>query len=130
MNRTLRTTLIVSLVVIAIAAALSLALLAAAQLWPHASTARIQWGDHSTAISGVFNSGAFEFMAAWAAVTLAMLISVAAILFAFTIAAIALGTVALFMALPLMVVGACVWWAVKRNRRAPLQHGGTPSPQA
>ena len=45
MNRKLRTTVIVSLVVMAIAAALSLALLAAAQLWPDASTARIQWGS-------------------------------------------------------------------------------------
>ena len=50
MNRKLRTTVIVSLVAIAIAAALSLALLATAQLWPDASTARIQWGDHSTAV--------------------------------------------------------------------------------
>lgn len=130
MHRTLRSTLIVSIVGIAIAAALSLALLAVAQLWPHASTTRIQWGDHSTALSGVFDSGAFDFMIAWAAITWAILISVAAIIFVFTIAAIALGTVALFMALPMMLIGACVWWAVRRNRRAPLLHGGTPSPQA
>ena len=110
MNTPLRTTLIVSLVVIAIAAALSLALLGAAQLWPEAGTARIQWGDHSTAVAGVFDSGWFEFAMAWAAITLAILLTVAAVLFAFTISAIALGTVALFMALPLIMIAAIVWW--------------------
>ena len=124
MNKTLRSTLIVSLVVIAIAAALSLALLSAAQLWPDASTARIQWGDHSTALVGVFDSGWFEFAVAWAAITLAILISVVAILFAFTISAIALGTVALFMALPLILICLIVWGVVRHNRRVLLpQHG-------
>ncbi len=129
MNRKLRTALITSLVVIAIAAALSLAFLAAAQWWPAAHTAHIRWGDHSTAISGVFESGAFDFMVAWAAITLAILISVAAVLFAFTISAIALGTVALFMALPMIVIATCVWWAVRRSRRRQSPHGATPSPQ-
>ena len=131
MNRKFRTALITSFVVIAIAAALSLALLAASQWLPAANSAHIRWGDHTTALSGVFDSGVgvFEFMIAWAAVTLAILISVAAILFAFTISAIALGTVALFMALPMIVIAACVWWAVHRNRRAPSPHGVTPSPQ-
>ena len=117
MNRTLRTTVIVSLVAIAIAAALSLAWLAAAQLWPEAGTARIQWGDHSTAVAGVFDSGWFEFAMAWAAITLAILLTVAAVLFAFTISAIALGIVALFMALPLIGIAAIVGWGVRRNRR-------------
>ena len=130
MNRKLRTALITSLVVIAIAAALSLAFLAAAQWWPGADSAHIRWGDHSTAISGVFESGVFDFMIAWGAITLAILISIAAILFAFTISAIALGTVALFMALPMILIAACVWWVVRRNRRDPLLHRGTPSPQA
>ncbi len=124
MNRTLRSTLIASIVVIAIAAALSLALLAAAQLWPAASSARIQWGDHSTALAGVFDAGWFEFALAWAAITLAILISVVAILFAFTISAIALGTVALFMALPLILIGLVVWWAVRHNRRDQLPQRG------
>ena len=124
MQRTLRSTLIVSLVVIAIAAALFLALLAAAQLWPDASTARIQLGDHSTALVGVFDSGWFEFAFAWAAITLAVLISVVAILFAFTISAIALGTVALFMALPLILIGLVVWWVVRHNRRDQLPQRG------
>ena len=124
MNRTLRTTLIVSLVVIAVAAVLSLALLAAAQVWPDASTARIQWGDHSTALVGVFDSGCVEFAVAWAAITLAILISMVAILFAFTISAIALGTVALFMALPLIVIGLIVWWVVRLNRRDSLPRRG------
>ena len=129
MNRKLRTTLIVSLVVIAIAAALSLALLATAQLWPDASTARIQWGDHSTALVGVFDSGWFEFAVAWAAITLAILVSVVAVLFAFTISAIALGTGALFMALPLIVIGFIVWWVVRHNRREQLPQSDAPSPQ-
>ena len=129
MNRKLRTTAIVSLVVIAIAAALSLALLATAQLWPDASAARIQWGDHSTALVGVFDSGWFEFAVAWAAITLAILVSVVAVLFAFTISAIALGTVALFMALPLIVIGLIVWWVVRHNRRDQLPQSDAPSPQ-
>ena len=129
MNRKFRAALITSFVVIAIAAALSLALLAASQWLPTANNAHIRWGDHATALSGVFDNGVFEFMITWAAVTLAILISVAAILFAFTISAVALGTVALFMALPMIVIAACVWWGVRRNRRAPLLHGVTPSPQ-
>ena len=129
MNRKLRTTLIVSLVVIAIAAALSLALLATAQLWPDASTARIQWGDHSTALVGLFDSGWFEFAVAWAAITLAILVSVVAVLFAFTISAIALGTGALFMALPLIVIGLIVWGVVRHNRREQLPQSDAPSPQ-
>ena len=124
MNRTLRTNSITILVVIAVAAVLSLALLAAAQVWPDASSARIQWGDHSTALVGVFDGGWFEFAVAWAAITLAILISVVAILFAFTISAIALGTVALFMALPLIVIGLIVWWVVRLNRRDPLPRRG------
>ena len=129
MNRKLRTTVIVSLVAIAIAAALSLAWLAAAQLWPDASTARIQWGDHSTAVVGVFDGGWFEFAVAWAAITLAILVSVVAVLFAFTISAIALGTGALFMALPLIVIGFIVWWVVRHNRREQLPQSDAPSPQ-
>ena len=133
MNTPLRTTLIVSLVVIAIAAALSLALLAAAQLWPEAGTARIQWGGHSTAVAGVFESGLFEFAMAWAAITLAILLTVAAVLFAFTISAIALGIVALFMALPFIGIAAIVGWGVRRNRRgrhdAAMSHAA-PIPHA
>ncbi len=129
MNRKLRTVLFASLMVVAISAALSLAFLAAAQWWPAASSAHIQWGDHSTQISGVFESGIFEFLIAWAAITLAILISLAAVLFAFTISAIALGTVALFMGLPMMAIAACVWLVIRRNRRNPSLHSGTPSPQ-
>lgn len=129
MNRKLRTLLITSFVVVAVAAALSLALLVAAQWWPVANSAHIRWGDRSTALSGAFDSGVFEFMIAWAAITLAILISIAAILFAFTISAIAFGTVALFMALPMIVIAACVWWAARRNRRTPGLHDVTPSPQ-
>ena len=129
MNRKLRTALIASFVIVAIAAALSLAFLAAAQWWPAASNAHIRWGGHSAPLSGVFESGAFQFMVAWAAITLAILITVAALLFAFTISAIALGTVALFLALPLIVIAACIWWAVRRNRRHALLPGPTPSAQ-
>ena len=129
MNRKLRAALFASLIVVAISAVLSFAFLAAAQWWPAASSAHIQWGDHSTQITGVFESGVFEFLIAWAAVTLAILISVAAILFAFTITATALGTVALFMALPMMVIAACVWLVVRHSRRNQSLHSATPSPQ-
>ena len=124
MNKTLRTTLIVSLLLIAVAAVLSVSLLAAAQLWPEASSARIQWGDHSTALVGVFDGGWFEFLVAWAAVTLAILISVVAVLVAFTVSAIALGTVALVMALPLILCGAIGWWLVRHNRLSQLPQSG------
>ena len=110
---------------------MSLALLAAAPLWPDASTARIQWGDHSTAVVGVFDGGWIEFAVAWAAITLAILVSVVAVLFAFTISAIALGTGALFMALPLIVIGLgfIMWWVVRHNRREQLPQSDAPSPQ-
>ena len=117
MNRKLRATLITALVVISIAAAIALAVLAAGQFWPDASTARIQWGNHSTPLATVFDSGPFEFAIAWAAITLAILIAVVAMLFAFTISAITLGTVAVFMAIPLILIGLLVGWIVHRNRR-------------
>ena len=129
MNRKLRTAFIASFAVLAVAATLSLAFLAASQWWPGATSAHIRWGDHSTAISGVFDSGLLKFMAAWAAITLAILISVAAVLFAFTLSAIALGTVALFMALPMLVMAACIWWIVRRNSRDQLPQRGAPSAQ-
>ena len=129
MNRKLRNSLIASLVVVAIAAALSLAFLATAQSWPGANSAHIRWGNDSTALSGVFDSGLLTFIAAWAAITLAILISVAAVLFAFTISAIALGTVALFMALPMLVIAAGVWWVVRRSVRDQLPQRAAPSPQ-
>ena len=78
---------------------------------------------------GVFDGGWFEFAVAWAAITLAILVSVVAVLFAFTISAIALGTVALFMALPLIVIGLIVWWVVRHNRRERLLQSDAPSPQ-
>ena len=129
MNRKLRTALITTMSVIAVAAIIALALLTAGQFWPEASTARIQWGDHSTALSTVFDSGAFEFTIAWGAITLAILVAVAAVLFAFTISAIALGTVALFMAVPMIVIGLIVWWVVRHNRREQLPHHAAPTPQ-
>ena len=133
MNRTLRTALIASVAAIAIAAALALALLAAAQLWPEAGSARIQWGDHSTAVAGVFDGGWFEFAMVWTAITLAILLTVAAVLFAFTISAIALGIFALFMALPLIVIAAIIWWGGRRSRRgrhdAAMSHAA-PIPHA
>ena len=129
MNRKLRAALFASLIVVAISAVLSFAFLAAAQWWPAASSAHIRWGDHSTQITGVFESGVLEVLIAWAAVTVAILISVAAILFAFTVTAIALGTVAIFMALPLIVITACVWLVVRQSRRKQSLHRATTSPQ-
>lgn len=130
MNRKLRSALITTISVISIAAAIALALLAASQFWPEASTARIQWGSHSTALSTVFDSGLFEFAIAWAAITLAILIVVVAIFFAFTISAIALGTVAVFMAIPMILIGLLVWWVVHRNRRDQLRRQTASGAQA
>lgn len=124
MNRTLRnhfrTALITCFVVVAIAAALALVGLATSQLWPEAGSARIQWGEHSTALVNVFDSGVLEFMFAWAAITLAILIAVAATLFALTLTALLLGGIAVMMGLPLILIGLAVWWTLRRNRRAPL----------
>ena len=119
MNRTLQTVLITCSVVIAIAAALALVGLAASQLWPATSSARIQWGEHSTALANVFDSGVLEFMVAWAAVTLAILIAVAATVFALSLSAILLGGIAVMMGLPLILIGLFAWWMVRRNRRTP-----------
>lgn len=129
MNRRLRSALITSFVGIAIAAVLALAALAAGQFWPEAGGARIQWGEHSTALSTVFDSGVLEFALAWAAITLAILITVAATLFALTVCALALGLAAVVMAFPLILIGGIVWWALRCNRGQQLRRHDAQSAQ-
>lgn len=129
MNRTspkpLRTTLVVMAVVVAVAAALALALLTAAQWLPdEISSGRIQWDDHSIALSNAFSGGLVDFMFAFGLMTLAMLISFAAMVFAATVTVVVLtvtaGMLALVagvIALPFLLIVGIAWWIVRRNRR-------------
>jgi Ca2+/Na+ antiporter len=129
MNRTfvkiLRTALIVVAVVVAISAVLALAILAIAPWLPdEISSGRIQWDDHSVALSNVFSSGFVDFMFAFGAMTLAMLITVVALIFSAIVTVIALAATAAVLALVACVVGfpfllivGIVWWTVRRNKR-------------
>ena len=121
----LRTVLIVTGVIVAIAATLAVAVLAIAQFFPdEIGSGRIQWGDHSTTLSGVFSGSLLDFMLACAAMTLAILIAFAAIVFALLVTALALTVTAsvlllaaVLVGLPLIVIAGIVCWVVRRNRR-------------
>ena len=129
MNRTLsqalRITLIVSVVVVAISAALALAFLGVAQWLPdEISSGRIQWDDHTVVLSNAFSGGMINFMVAFALMTLAMLITVAAVVFSVVVTAISLAAAvaALLLAacvvgFPFLLIGGIVWLVVRRNKR-------------
>lgn len=129
MNRTLpkplHTTLLVLAVVVAIAAALALVILGVAQWLPdEISSGRIQWDDHSVALSNAFSGGIVDFMFALGLMTLAMLIAFAAMVFAATVTVIvltvtagALALVAGIIGLPFLLIVGIVWWVVRRNKR-------------
>jgi len=118
LRSTLRTTLRVAIVTVAIAAVIALGLIIAAQFWPEASNARIQWGDHSTRLSGVFSDGIFSGLFAWGLMTMAILLGVLITLFALTVTAVALGAAGVALALPLIIIVAIVWFVVRRSHRA------------
>jgi len=115
---TLRTTVWVTAVTVGIAALIALAILIAAQFWPEASDARIQWNDHSTQLNGIFSSGLIEMLFAWALMTMAILMGVAITLFALAVTAMALGATGLILALPLIAIVAIVWFVARRSHRA------------
>lgn len=129
MNRTfpkpLRTTLIVIAVVVAISAALALAFLGVAQWLPdEISSGRIQWDDHSVVLSKVFSGSLLEFMFAFGLMTLAILITVAAMVFAAVVTVVVLtataGVLALgacVIGLPFLLIVGIVWLVVRRNKR-------------
>ncbi len=129
MNRTfpkpLRTTLIVIAVVVAISAALALAFLGVAQWLPdEISSGRIQWDDHSVVLSNVFSGSLLEFMFAFGLMTLAILITVAAMVFAAVVTVVVLtataGVLALgacVIGLPFLLIVGIVWLVVRRNKR-------------
>ena len=129
MNRTLaqalRITLIVSVVVVAISAALALAFLGVAQWLPNEiSSGRIQWDDHTVVLSNAFSGGMINIMVAFALMTLAMLITVAAVVFSVVVTAISLAAAvaALLLAacvvgFPFLLIGGIVWLVVRRNKR-------------
>ena len=114
----LRATLLACLAVVAVAAAIALLILLLGQDSPEIGRARIQWGEQGTTLSAALNGTAIEFMLAWAAVTLAILIALAVTLFVLTTVAAALALSALATALPLLVIGGIVWWVVRRNQRS------------
>ena len=129
MNRTfpkpLRITLTVMAVVLAISAALALAFLGVAQWLPdEISSSRIEWDDHSVALSNVFSGGFLEFLFAFGLMTLAILIAAAAIVFSLLVTVIVLAATAALVtlgagviALPFLLIVGVVWWIVRRNRR-------------
>ena len=129
MNRTLpqalRTTLIVTAVVVAISAALALAILGIAQWLPdEISSGRVQWGDHTVVLSNAFSGGVTNFMIAFALMTLAILITIAAVIFSVvvTVISLAAAVAALLLAacivgFPFLLIGGIVWLVVRRNKR-------------
>ena len=130
----LRTVLVVTGVTVAIAAILAVAFLALAQFLPaEIGSGRIQWGHHSTTLSGAFSGDFLEFLFACAAVTLAILIAFAAIVFAVLVVTLALTftasmlvLAAVLVGLPLIVIAGIVWWVVRRNRRHAALPGASP----
>lgn len=121
----LRVSLIGVGITIAVAAFVAIVLLGIAQFLPEEfSSGRIQWGDYSTPLTGVFTGGFVEFMIAFAAVTFAVLIAVLAVLFAMMVTAVALGITAgalllsaIVVGLPLILVAAVTWRVVRRSSR-------------
>ena len=138
MNRSLPkplcTVLIAIGVTVAIAATFAVAFLALAQFLPNEiGSGRIQWGDHSTTLSGVFSGSLLDFMLAWTVMTLGILIAFAAIVFAVLVTALALTVTAsvlvlaaVLVGLPLIVIAGIVWWVVRRNRRHTALPGASP----
>jgi hypothetical protein len=132
MNIAVRTTLRmafrIAVATLAVAAIAALCVLIAAQFWPEASNARIQWGEHSTHLNGVFSDGIFTGLLVWGLMTIAILLGVLITLFALTVTAVALGATGLALALPLIIIVAIVWFIARRSQRT--SGGGTLSPGA
>ncbi len=101
----------------AVAAVLAFGTLVAAQLWPSAHGAKVQFGHHAVELNNVFSAGTLEFGIAWAAITLAIIIAVLATLFALAATSVALGIAATLTGLPLILFGLIIWFAVRSARR-------------
>lgn len=133
MNTTLRSALRmilrVTVAAVAIAALIALAVMVAAQFWPEASNATIRWDDHATQLTGVFSSGIIEFLFAWLLMTMAILMGIAIMMFAFAVTALALGATGFLLAMPLIAIVAVVWFIARRSHRTPSS-GGNLSPGA
>jgi len=125
----LRIALILTVSTVGVAALLALIFLIAGQWFPGADSAHIRWGSHSTTLHGALSSGALEFLIAWAVITMAILFAVGITLFVLAVTAFALGFSALFVALPLIVVGLLVWFVVRRSKTTPAIAAG-PAAQA
>lgn len=129
MNRTfaklLRRSLIVTLATVAISALLALIFLAVVPWLPEVvGDGRVQWGEHSIALSNVFSGGVIEFITALALTTMAILISAAAIVFSLVVTVIVLAATAAVLvvvagviAMPFLLMVGPVWWIMRRNRR-------------
>lgn len=133
MHTGLRITLRIIVGVIGVSALAALAFLITAQFWSAASEAQIHWYGHSTQINGIFSQGIGEILLAWALMTLAGLIVIAAVIFALAISVLAmvftgvvLGATALMLGLPLIVIAAIVWFVVRQSSRTSRPHN-TPA---
>ena len=121
----LRISLIGVGITLAIAGFTAVVLLGIVQFLPEEfSSGRIQWGDYSTPLAGVFSGGFIEFVIAFAVVTLAVLVAALAVLIAVVVTALVLAVTAgalllsaIVVALPLIVVVAFTWWLVRHSSR-------------
>jgi hypothetical protein len=104
-------------VIVAIAAVLAILLLVTAQHWHEASDVVINIGDDSIPVLGVFEGGAAVAVVAWLAVTFALVITAAALVFAFAVTALALGGVALIFAAPFLIGGLIVYFVMRRSAK-------------
>ncbi|TAF99969.1 MAG: hypothetical protein EAZ30_16905 [Betaproteobacteria bacterium] len=112
-------------IVVAIAAVLAILLLITAQHWHEASDVVINLGDDSIPVLGVFEGGAAVAVVAWLAVTFALIVTGAALVFAFAVTALALGGVALIFAAPFLIGGLIVYFVMRRSAK---QSGGPSLP--
>ncbi len=136
MHTGLRITLRIIVGVIGVSALAALAFLITAQFWSAASEAQIHWYGHSTQINGIFSQGIGEILVAWALMTLAGLIVIAAVIFALAISVLALvftgvvlGATALMLGLPLIVIAAIVWFVVRQSSRTSRPQNSTAATQ-
>lgn len=123
----LRTALWATVILAAIAAVLAFGALVAAQLWPSAHGARVQFGHHAIELNNIFSAGTLEFGVAWAAITLAIVIAVLATLFALAATSVALGVAATLTGLPLILFGLIIWFAVRSARHDRSSPNGSAS---
>ncbi len=119
-------------IVALIAAVLAVVLLIGMQHWQGTENVVIHWDEMSIPVAGVFDGGIGTAIIAWLAVTIALVVSAAALVFAFTLTALALGAVAVLLAAPFLISGLVVYLVMRRSARRrdyntrSGESGGTP----